>query len=81
MNWKSDHKKTPGRQKQIEFNVQMTDNEKIIVDLLSEKEYCDTDVLTNLSGLNIADLSVALLNLEMKSIIKALPGKIYALNK
>ncbi|MEA3447825.1 MAG: DNA-processing protein DprA [Bacteroidota bacterium] len=80
MNWKTDHKKTPPRQKQIEFNVQMTDNEKIIVDLLSEKEYCDTDLLTNLTGLNIADLSVALLNLEMKSIIKALPGKIYALN-
>ncbi|MGC9330549.1 MAG: DNA-processing protein DprA [Bacteroidales bacterium] len=80
MNWKSDHKKIPARQKQIEFNVQMTDNEKIIVDLLSEKEYCDTDLLTKLSGLNIADLSIALLNLEIKSIIKALPGKIYALN-
>jgi len=80
MNWKSRRKKSPARQQQLEFNVQMTDNEKIIVGLLSEKEYCDTDLLTKLSGLNIADLSIALLNLEIKSVIKALPGKIYALN-
>ncbi len=80
MNWKANKKKYVSLQKQIEFNVQMTENEKIIVDLLTEKEYCDTDLLINLSGLNIADLSVALLNLEMKALIKALPGKIYALN-
>ncbi|MFO7790030.1 MAG: DNA-processing protein DprA [Bacteroidota bacterium] len=80
MNWMTKTRKKSSQQKQIEFNIQLTENEKIVVDVLKEKDYCDTDLLTKLSGLNIADLSVVLLSLEMKSVISALPGKIYALN-
>ncbi|MFO7879208.1 MAG: DNA-processing protein DprA [Bacteroidota bacterium] len=79
MNWKGKNKNSNTLQKEIEFNIQFEKNEKIIVDLLKNNEYCDTDLLLKLSGLGISDLSVALLGLEMKSVINALPGKIYAL--
>lgn len=66
------------KQKDIAFDISLDDNEKVILDIIKEKEYCDLDQLKNLSHFNIADLSMSLLSLEMKSLISALPGKIYS---
>lgn len=67
------------KQRDIAFDVSLDDNEKVILDIIKEKEYCDLDQLKNLSHFNIADLSMSLLSLEMKSLISALPGKIYSI--
>jgi len=80
MNWRKTRKSSEEKQAAIEFNLQFEGNEKIVLDVLKDKDYCDTDQLLKLSGLNIADLSTALLGLEIKSVINALPGKIYAMN-
>ena len=66
-------------QRDIAFDISLDEHEKMIVNLLKDREYCDIDQLKNMSGLNIADLSLCLLSLEMKSVLDSLPGKIYAL--
>jgi DNA processing protein len=72
-------KKTQHKQKDIAFDMSLNDNEKNLLEILKTKDYCDLDQLKHLSQLNIAELSMSLLSLEMKSIINALPGKIYAI--
>ncbi|MDA3909810.1 MAG: DNA-processing protein DprA [Bacteroidales bacterium] len=76
MGWSS-NKEADHKQRDIAFDISLDENEKILFDIIREKEYCDLDQLKNISRLNIADLSLSLLSLEMKSVIDALPGKIY----
>ena len=66
-------------QRNIAFDSNFDDNERKVLEILNEMEHCDIDMLKNLTGLQVSDLSLSLLNLEIKSIIDALPGKIFAI--
>ena len=58
--------------------VDLKGNEKIIYELISRKnEPVHIDKISELSGLNISDCLVTLLNLEFKGIIRQLPGKMF----
>jgi DNA processing protein len=65
--------------KQRELFIELSADEKIIVDILQQKENTHIDELYFKSGLSSSAAAGALLNLEMQSVILSLPGKLYKL--
>lgn len=58
--------------------VDLKGNEKIIYTLLeNNNEAVHIDAISELTGLNISDCLVNLLNLEFKGLVKQLPGKMF----
>jgi DNA processing protein len=55
------------------------DEEKIIVDLLKEKESVAIDEIRVKSNLNSSIVAAAILNLELQNVVASLPGKLYKL--
>jgi DNA processing protein len=72
-------KKTHAKKIQKELFIQLTDEEKIIVDLLKEKETMAIDELRVRSNLNSSTVAAAILNLELQNVLASLPGKMYKL--
>jgi DNA processing protein len=56
----------------------MSNNERVIWQTLSADESTHIDILFEESNLSFGDLSAALLGLEMRELIRVLPGKCYA---
>ncbi len=77
MNWKPVKKQL--QQKQRQLFIELTADEKIIVDILSAQEQAGIDELYYKSGLSSSSVAAALLMLEMQNILSSLPGKIYKL--
>ena len=77
MNWK-ENKKSPAK-KQRELFIELTADEKLLIDLLQNQETIQIDQLYFKSGLSSGAVAAALLSLEMQSIIASLPGKVYKL--
>ncbi len=78
MGWK-EHKK-PSPKKQRELFIELTDDEKIIITILQQKEQIHIDELYIKTGLSSSAMASALLTLEMQSVVNSFPGKIYKLN-
>jgi DNA processing protein len=77
MGWDMPEKIQPARQP--ELFVELSDNEKLIMDILREKPSIHIDELNLRSGLSNTTTAAAILNLELQNIIQALPGKMYQL--
>jgi DNA processing protein len=77
MSWKNDKKTTP--KKQRELFIELTADEKIIVDILQQRENIQIDELYFKSALSSSAVAQALLMLEMQGVIQSLPGKVYKL--
>jgi DNA processing protein len=78
MNWKENVK---GRRIiQRKLFVELTTDEKILVDLLEKQESIQIDQLYSRSGLSSGAVAAALLMLEMNGLVNSLPGKIYTMN-
>ncbi|HET6767448.1 MAG TPA: DNA-processing protein DprA [Chitinophagaceae bacterium] len=60
--------------------IELSKEEKIIIDLLNEKETVHIDELNMRSGLSTSATAIAVLNLELQNVIISLPGKIYRLS-
>lgn len=56
----------------------LTPEEKLVWDRLSSQPV-HIDALAELCGLSVSDLSVILLQLELKDMVKAMPGQIYSI--
>jgi DNA processing protein len=69
-------KKAPA---QRELFVELTEDERALADLLKLKGKTDIDTLCQSVSLPMSKISAALLNLEFKGVLKALPGKLYEL--
>lgn len=67
----------PGKQK--ELFIELSGDEKIIVNILKEKETVSIDELYLKSGLSSSSVAAAILNLELQNVIMGLPGKRYRL--
>ena len=65
--------------KQKELFLNFTEEEKIIIGILNEKENVHIDEINIKSGINSSAVAAAILNLEFQSVIRSLPGKLYAL--
>jgi DNA processing protein len=76
MNWAPQEKK---QKKQRELFIELTADEKIIVDILQQKEGIHIDELYFKTGLSSSAVASALLMLEMQNVVISLPGKIYKL--
>lgn len=76
MRWEE---KDRNRPIQTQLFIELSTEEKLIVDLLKDKEAVGIDRLTLATQLKGSTLATALLNLEFKGMIKTLPGKRYVL--
>ena len=75
MGWKEQKKSSV--KKQRELFIELTDNEKIIIEILQLHEQIHIDELYIKSALNSSAVASALLTLEMQNVIASLPGKMY----
>ena len=76
MNWKDEPKKV---KKQRELFIELTPEEKIITDILSQQDSIQIDQLYFKSGLSSSAVANALLMLEMQGVVSMLPGKVFKL--
>ncbi len=79
MGWEDKSQKTKSKS-QRELFIELSKEEKIIVDILNEKETVHIDEINLRSGLNTSASAAAILNLELQNVIISLPGKIYRLS-
>ena len=78
MGWNIPAKKSKER-KQRELFVELTPDERVILDILKEKETVHIDELNLQSNLSSSHVAAAILTLELQNIIQSLPGKLYRL--
>jgi DNA processing protein len=77
MNWKQTPK--PSAKKQRELFIELSPDEKIVVDILQQQDGIQIDQLYFKSGLSSSAVATALLMLEMQNVVLSLPGKVYKL--
>lgn len=77
MGWVQQKKSSP--KKQRELFIELSADEKIIVDILQQNDSIQVDELYLKSGLSASKVASALLTLEMQGVVVSLPGKIYKL--
>jgi DNA processing protein len=76
MNWAPQEKK---HKKQRELFIELTPDEKIMVDILQQQDGVHIDELYFKTGLSSSAVASALLMLEMQNVVISLPGKVYKL--
>jgi DNA processing protein len=79
MGWEEKSRKSEVRS-QKELFIELSKDEKIIVDILKEKDLIHVDELNLKSGLSSSSMAAAILNLELQGVVSTLPGKLYKLN-
>lgn len=77
MGWKDAKKAAPKAQRSL--FVDLSDDEKKIIDLLQQRDAMHLDEMTINSGLSSSAIAAAILNLELQSIVVSLPGKMLKL--
>lgn len=77
MNWRPSPKSAV--KKQRELFIELSPDEKIVVDILQQQDHIQIDELYFKSGLSSSAVATALLMLEMQNIVLSLPGKVYKL--
>jgi DNA processing protein len=65
---------------QKEIFIELTKEEKIVVDILNGKETVHIDEINLQSGLSSSAIAAAILSLELQNVVNRLPGKIYKLS-
>jgi len=79
MGWEKQSQKSKVKS-QKEIFVELSSDERIIVDILNEKEIVHIDEINLRSGLSNSAIAAAILNLELKNVVNGLPGKMYKLS-
>lgn len=78
MGWKKLQKTSPKKQRQL--FIELTPDEKKIIDILQTGEQLHIDDLYLKSKLSSSTVAQALLMLEMQGVVSSLPGKVYKLD-
>ena len=73
---KTENEEKPERQEPMPADL--NENERVIWSLLSPDEPTHIDVLLESSGLSFGDLNSVLVGLDLRDLIRVLPGKCYA---
>ena len=63
----------------IELFPILSEKESIVVEIIREKVTAHVDIISQLSGIKISELSAILLNLEFSNVIRSIPGNQYML--
>jgi DNA processing protein len=66
--------------KQKELFIELTPEEKMIINILKEKESAHIDEINLQSGLSSSGVAAAILSLELQNVVVSLPGKLYRLD-
>jgi DNA processing protein len=69
----------PGVRSQKELFIELSNEEKIIVKILKEKESSHIDEINFKSGLSSSAVAAAILSLELQNVVSSQPGKLYSL--
>jgi DNA processing protein len=77
MSWEA--KRSKEKKSQKEIFIELSKDEKVIIDILKEKESTHIDEINTKSGLSSSSVAAVILNLELQNVILSLPGKIYQL--
>ena len=77
MQWKE--KKIPAK-RQRELFIELTADEKIIINILQQQVHVHIDEVFIKSGLNSSAVASALLTLEMQGVVSSMPGKLYKIS-
>lgn len=77
MGWEKSGPKKVKKQRQL--FIELTDHEKIVMEILKDGEAVPIDDLNFQSKLSGSNVAQALLMLEMQGVIQSLPGKMYQL--
>lgn len=77
MGWQEQDQK---RKQTRELFIELSPDEKIVIDILKDKESVHIDELHLKSSLSSSCIAEAMLNLELQNVIASLPGKHYRLN-
>ena len=77
MQWKE---KKVSAKKQRELFIELTANEKIIINILQQQPHVHIDEVFIKSGLNSSAVASALLTLEMQGVVNSMPGKLYKIS-
>jgi DNA processing protein len=80
MGWKDTGKHKKDKKSQREIFIELSADEKIIIDILKEKESVHIDEINIRSGLSSSAVAAAILNLELQNVILSLPGKLYKID-
>lgn len=77
MGWEevSGNKKIKKQQKEI--FIELSKEEKTVINILKEKDAVSIDEINHRSGLSSSAVAAAILNLELQNVILSLPGKLY----
>jgi DNA processing protein len=78
MGWE-EKKQLAKRNRQREIFVELSKEEKIIVDILNENHAVHIDEINLRSGLGTTTVAAAILNLELQNLVSGSPGKMYKL--
>lgn len=76
LGWQS---KKANKKQQKELFIELSEDEKIIIHILKEKELTHIDEINIKSNLSSSSVAAAILNLELQNVITGLPGKLYKL--
>lgn len=74
LGWQS---KKINKKQQKELFIELSEDEKIIINILKEKETTHIDEINIRSNLSSSSVAAAILNLELQNVIAGLPGKMY----
>jgi DNA processing protein len=65
--------------KEKSLAVDLSENEQRIVAILKEKESTHIDEINNKSALSTSMVAATVLNLELRDLVRSMPGKLYRL--
>lgn len=79
MRWEENLNQKKENRQQKKLFIELSPDERIIVDILKEKEAVHIDEINLRSNLSSSAVAAAMLSLELQNCITALPGKLYRL--
>lgn len=78
MGWEEKSQKAKVKS-QKELFIELSKEERIVFDILKEKETVSIDEINLRSGLSSSAVAAAILNMELQGVVSSLPGKLYTL--
>jgi DNA processing protein len=79
MGWEEKKTLKKSSKSQKELFIELSKEEKIVVDIIKEKHTVHIDEINLKSGLSSSAVAAAILNLELQNVMVSLPGKLYRL--
>ena len=80
MGWKNTFDKRRRKEQQQSLFATLSPNEQAIVDLLTQNNEMTMDEIDRQSDLPLPKIASIMLELELKKVIRCLPGRIYKLS-